>query len=75
MTQTSTTPTIQDLLPVSLSIQGLKTATGTGSDGTELKIPDATELSSLHQESYQLQASFAAHLGFPVASLSTTTNC
>lgn len=71
MTQTDpVTPTIQNLLPVSLSTEGLKTAAG-AVNGTALKPPEPNELSSLQQESYQLQAGFAAQLGFPVASLST----
>jgi hypothetical protein len=72
MTETDpVTPAIHNLLPVSLSTEGLRTATGAVGDPTALKIPEPAELSSLQQESYQLQASFAAQLGFPVASLST----
>jgi hypothetical protein len=62
--------------PVSMSAAGLTAAAPDSEDGgsgpDEDQIPqDGTSLANLQQESYQLEAGFAAKLGFPVATMST----
>jgi hypothetical protein len=58
------------LLPVSISADELRSAAGI--PGKIAGIPqDGTQLPILQQESYQMQASLAAKLGFPIASVST----
>ena len=65
------------LLPVSMSAAGLTAAAAREGDQSgggpgEDQIPqDGSSLANLQQESYQLEASFAAKLGFPVATMST----
>ena len=65
------------LLPVSMSAAGLTAAAAPAGQESvggpdQDQIPqDGSSLANLQQESYQLEASFAAKLGFPVATMST----
>ena len=74
MTSPNQTADAPDLLPVSISAEGLKTVTGIPGavPGAIPGVPeDGSQLPILQQESYQMQASLAAKLGFPIASMST----
>jgi len=87
MTSTTTTSTpagpesssvsTTGLMPVSMSAAGLTAAAAPkGEDSVggpdQDQIPqDGSSLANLQQESYQLEASFAAKLGFPVTTMST----
>jgi hypothetical protein len=63
-----------ELLPVNMSAEGLNSAAGMDPDSApnDEDLPaDGSKLSMLQQESYQMKASFAASLGFPIATAST----
>ena len=70
MTSPDETANTPALLPVSMSAEGLRVAAKITSKMPEIP-EDGSKLPILQQESYQMQASVAAKLGFPIASLST----
>ncbi|BCY09366.1 hypothetical protein [Actinoplanes sp. L3-i22] len=66
MTSATTAPA---MLPVSVSAQALRAAAGMP-EPSAAPPPDGSELPILQQESYQMQATLAVKLGFPIATVS-----